>query len=141
MLEGLEHPPLGDATRAARRVIVGHRAAADDRAGAERAGLRRVRDQAIEAVHHRSGIGIAEQDAVDLRLHRAMQAPVVPGIAQFIRRDRDGRKALAGFDCTNPKPRDSSGGIRLRSDTSLHSISNRMCAPRPPASPHRGRGR
>jgi hypothetical protein len=58
----------------------------------------------------------------------AVQLAVLPGVAQRAGVTATGEKALAGLDWTKPKPLPSSAGIRLRSETSLHSMTSRMAA-------------
>jgi len=99
-LAGVEHlqdAPLGDAARAARRIVARNRAAANDRAGGECARLGSVGNQAIEPMNHLARVGIAEHFAVDLRAQPRVQAEVTPRAAQLVRRNRDGGKSARGF--------------------------------------------
>ena len=84
---------LEQAAGAVLAVAVGHRARADDGAGGKRPRLRRVRDQAREIeLHVLARVGLAEQIAVHPGAHRTVRTPAVPGLAQFVRRDRDRRE-------------------------------------------------
>ena len=81
-------------------VLVADGARADNAAGAHVAGLADVGDQLAEVKGH-LGAGLAHADlaAVPGALQRQVQTALVPGIADFIQRDRDraeggGRLAL-----------------------------------------------
>ena len=93
VLDDLEHPALREARHAPRAIRVRHRAAADDRAGAEAPRARDVRDQIVEReVHLGAGVAIADQLAVVGRAHARVQATVAPRVAELVGRDRERRE-------------------------------------------------
>ncbi|ABA48474.1 hypothetical protein BURPS1710b_0601 [Burkholderia pseudomallei 1710b] len=100
VLDRLEAALLGDAAVAALRILVRHRARADDRARAHVARLRRVRDQLTEVKHHVDArIRLTDLLAVPVDEHRAMQAAFAPVLAELVgrhghRRERARRLAL-----------------------------------------------
>jgi hypothetical protein len=75
------------------------------------------------------GIRLAKQLAVQMHGQRPMHPALHPVGSQFVGRDRHRAEGAAGLDWKKPKPLASSAGIRLRSDTSLTSISRRMAWP------------
>ena len=110
------------------RCPVGDRAGTDDRAGRQRPGLRRVRDQLREIeLHVTPASGRAEPGAVDVGEQR--QVHFAPRQASPVRpASRTPAQVPNAADCRKPKPFASSGGIRLRSETSLTRPTSWMCA-------------
>ena len=96
---GIADPALGDGlARPAVLVLVGHGAGADDRAGAERPGLGRMGDQGREIEGHvRARIGLAEGRSVEGGEQGQVQLAAVPGIAEFVGGDGDGREGRGGL--------------------------------------------
>ena len=107
--EDLEHAPLGEAGDAALRVGVRDRAAADDGAGREGAGVGGVLDEPGEGeVHLGAGLEVADEAAVQPDLELEVGAPLVPGAAQLV----------GGGD----ERREGGGGLRLEEAESLREL-------------------
>src|SRR5262245_64955743 len=65
LLEGLDHPALGQAGDAARAVLVGDSAAAQQGARGEAARLAQVLDEVVEGEVHLPGVRVAHELAVE----------------------------------------------------------------------------
>src|SRR3546814_19825340 len=72
-------------SEALRGIAVGDGAAADDAAGAQVAGLRRMGDQVGQAeLHVGTGVGLTEHLTVQMGDQRPADFRVFPGVAKFI---------------------------------------------------------
>src|SRR5690606_2623254 len=86
-VDDLDRAPLGDAARAVAAIAaVRDRARADDRAGAERARARGMRDQLVEAVDRLGGGHRAERLVVPPHLERRGDTVVGPRALKLVRR-------------------------------------------------------
>jgi hypothetical protein len=93
---------------------------------ATRSRARRMGDEFVEAVAHRRAIGRAKPLAVPVHAKIEADAPVAPGIAQFIGRDGKGAMPHGGLAWTQPNPVFISGPASVRSDQSLTCTTSRM---------------
>ena len=93
VIDGLDHPLLGQARPSDRTIAVRYRSGSNDRARGQRAGLGVVRDQLAEIeLQIDSGIRLTDRLAVNVDHKRETEFAAVPRIAQFIGRDRDRRE-------------------------------------------------
>ena len=89
-------------------------------------GFRDMGDEVEEGeMHLRTGLGLPDDGSVVRGTDAQIRPALAPSGAQLVRRDREGEKAVAGFETKNPKPFSSSGRTRFLYVTSLASMISR----------------
>ena len=104
-VDGLSRTPFGEAGDAARGILVGHRAAAQDGSGRERPRFGDVCDEIEERkVHRVARVRISHETVVQDRPESQVDAPVAPSVTELVRSHGERREGRRRFRTEEPEP-------------------------------------